>query len=63
MLSMENRMFIVKLKHRGTGLYSVVAERLEIHEEHLVLLDFNGRLAGLFLVQAVESWHELPAPA
>jgi hypothetical protein len=50
------------MKSPEVGVYSVVAERLEIHEDHLVLLRPNGRLAGLFLMQAVESWHDLPAP-
>jgi hypothetical protein len=61
-LSVENRTFIVKMKYRGLGVYLVVAERLEVHEDHLVLLHPNGRLAGLFFMQAGESWHELPAP-
>jgi hypothetical protein len=56
-----NRTFIVRMKHRVAGVYSVVAERMEIHDEHLVLLQSNGRLAGLFHMKAIESWSELPA--
>jgi hypothetical protein len=54
---MDNRTFHVKLN--GAGDFLIKAARLEVHDEHLVFLDSRGHLAGLFLLQDVESWSEL----
>jgi hypothetical protein len=48
------------MKERTAGVYAVVAERMEIHDEHLVLLHSTGRLAGLFVLGAIDGWSELP---
>ena len=59
---MSDRTFVVKLRPAGAGTVSVRAERTDIYDEHLVLLNSAGELAGLFLMQTVESWIELPTP-
>ncbi len=38
---------------------TVTAATAEIHGEHLVLLDSQGQLAALFVLDMVESWNEL----
>jgi hypothetical protein len=40
----------------------VVASKAEIHGEHLVLTDSQGKLAALFLLEAVESCNEITLP-
>jgi hypothetical protein len=37
----------------------VVASSAEIHGEHLVFLQANGRLAALFVLEIVENWTEI----
>jgi hypothetical protein len=36
----------------------VCAVRAQIDGQHLAFLDAKGRLAALFLMEIVESWHE-----
>jgi hypothetical protein len=43
----------------GAGDFVIEAARMEVHNEHLVFLDSLGNLAGLFLLEEVESWSEL----
>jgi hypothetical protein len=42
------------------GVHIVTASTVEIHDEHLIFCDSEGRLAGLFLLEIVEGWSELP---
>jgi hypothetical protein len=37
----------------------VLAVRAEIQGEHLVLLNSEGKLAAIFLLEVVESWSEV----
>jgi hypothetical protein len=61
--SIGKRLFVVTLKPKGAGKFSIAAERLEVHGEHIVLLNPGGNLAGLFLARAIESLIELPGMA
>jgi hypothetical protein len=56
---MAEKTYLVRLKSPGLGPKQVVAAKAEIQEEHLVFIDSNGRLAGLFLLELVESCHVL----
>jgi hypothetical protein len=60
--AMSNRIFVVRLKSGFASIHSIMAERLEMHEEHLVLVSASGRLAALFLTEHVEGITQLPAP-
>jgi hypothetical protein len=55
-----DKVFVMRLKPPCLGTSPVVAEQAEIQGEHLVLLNSQGKLAGLFLMEIVESWSELP---
>jgi hypothetical protein len=57
-----NKTFIVTMNPRPVVAYSVIAERVEIHGEHLVLVRSGGELASLFLAGAVESLVQLEDP-
>jgi hypothetical protein len=41
--------------------HAVVAEAIETQGHHLALIDSQGGLAALFLVELVESWNVLPS--
>jgi hypothetical protein len=50
--------YLVRLKPRELGLHVVVVASAEIHGEHIVLLNSDGKLAALFLLEIVENWTE-----
>ena len=56
---MTDQTYLVKLKPRELGLKAVIAARVEIHGEHVALLNSRGKLAALFLIEIVESWSVL----
>lgn len=55
---MTDKTYLVRLKPRELGLHVVVAASAEIHGKHIVLLDSDGKLAALFLLEIVEYWTE-----
>jgi hypothetical protein len=58
---MACKAYVVKFKPPALGLlHTVIASTVEIHDEHLIFCDSEGRLAALFLTEIVESWSELP---
>jgi hypothetical protein len=54
--------FVVRFKSRDLQPQLVSASRVEIQADHLVFLDSDGTLIGLFLMEAIESWSEIPRP-
>jgi hypothetical protein len=56
---MAETTYLVRLKPPSRALQQVAAARFEIQEEHLVFVDAKGKLAGLFLMELVESWNVL----
>jgi hypothetical protein len=56
---MADRKFVVRFKPPEMATQRVVADRYEIQGDHLVFWAADGRLAGLFLVEALESWSAL----
>lgn len=58
----SKKTFIVTMNLCPVGAYSVIAERVEIHGEHLVLVHSGGKLASLFHMGAVESLVQLEDP-
>jgi hypothetical protein len=58
---MASKTYIVKIKPPALGgAHTVTASTVETHDEHLIFCDSEGRLAGLFLLEVVEGWSELP---
>jgi hypothetical protein len=60
---MEDVTFVVRFKSRDLQPQLVSASRVEIQGDHLVFLESHGKLIALFLMEAVESWSELPPSA
>jgi hypothetical protein len=55
---MPDKLHLVQFKGSEISFHAVVATRAEIHEEHLVFLRSDGKLAALFLLDIVQSWSE-----
>jgi hypothetical protein len=56
---MVDKTYLVCLKPPSLALQHVDASRFEIHGEHLVFVDSEGKLAALFLMELVQSWNVL----
>jgi hypothetical protein len=56
---MADKTYLVRLKRPSLAFQHVAASRFEIHFEHLVFVDSEGKLAALFLMEIVESWNEV----
>jgi hypothetical protein len=56
---MPDKTYLVRIKAPNGALQQVIASRAEIHGEHLVFLNSEGKLAALFLTEIVESWNEI----
>jgi hypothetical protein len=56
-MGMPNKRFLVRL--RTNAILEVRAATVEMHGEHLAFLTAKGKLAALFLLEAVESWNEI----
>ena len=57
---MSDKTYLVKFKASGLPPFAVVAASVEIQGDQLALVDSQGRLAALFLIELVESWNVLP---
>jgi hypothetical protein len=56
---MPDKTYLLQLKQPGFSTRIVQAATAEIHGDHLVLLNSRGQLAGLFVLDMVESWNRL----
>ena len=54
-----NKTYIVRFKNPVISTQPVIASRAEIHGDHVVMLDSEGRLVALFWIAIVESWSEI----
>ena len=57
---MADKSHLLRLKPPRLGIQHVIASSVEIHGEHLALLNSDGRLVALFLMEEVQSWNVLP---
>jgi hypothetical protein len=55
---MADRAYLVRFKGGDPPTVLVVAEHIEFHSEHMVLLRSDGSLAALFVLESVEDWSE-----
>ena len=55
-----DKAYVIRFKPAGLGTQFVTAASVEIHDEHIVLMDSRGKLAALFMTEIVESWSEIP---
>jgi hypothetical protein len=57
-LKMSDRCFLVRFKPPELSTQPVIADTSEIQGDHLALINSQGKLAALFLLEVVESWSE-----
>jgi hypothetical protein len=57
---MSDKTHLMHLKPPRLGIQHVIASSVEIDGEHLALLDSDGQLVALFLMDEVQSWNVLP---
>lgn len=57
--TMADRTYIVRFKQPEGSAQIFAASTAEIHGDHIVLLNSNGQLAALLLLEFVESWNEV----
>jgi hypothetical protein len=58
---MNEVVYLIRFKPAAIGPQTMVAATAEIHGEHLVLLNAEGQINALFLMDTVESWSEIPS--
>jgi hypothetical protein len=58
----SDKAYVIRFKHPQLSIQPVAAASAEIHGEHIALLNSKGKLAALFLTEAVESCSESPLP-
>jgi hypothetical protein len=54
---MVDQTHLVALKPPSQAVQHVVATTVEVHGEHLVFLNAEGKLAALFMMEIVQSWN------
>jgi hypothetical protein len=55
-MELADKTYIVRFKPPQMGIQLVAASSAEIQGEHIALLNSNGQLAALLLLDIVESW-------
>ena len=54
---MAEKTYLVRLKPPSRALQQVTASRFEILGDYLIFVDADGKQAGMFLMEVVESWN------
>ena len=58
---MVDQTYLVAFKPPSQAIQHVIAATVEVHGEHLVFLNAEGKLAALFLMEIIQGWNVLPA--
>jgi hypothetical protein len=56
---MRNKRYLLKLKPPELSFQSIIAATAEIYGDHLALVNAEGKLAALFLLDVVQGWVEI----
>jgi hypothetical protein len=56
---MTETTFLIEFHTPDRGAQSVIASRVEVRGEHLLLLNSDGQLTEAFMLENVKSWSEL----
>jgi hypothetical protein len=57
--AMTHKTYLIRFKPPQIGTQVVVAESVQIHDEHLAFLNSKGELVALFLLELVEGWSQV----
>lgn len=55
---MQDKTYLVRFKSPDLDIQIIVASTIEVHGKHLVFLNSQGMLTGLFLAELIEGWDE-----
>ena len=61
-MELADETYLVRFKPPQIGVQLVAASSAEIHGDHIALLNSNGQLVALLLLDIVESWSVLKPP-
>jgi hypothetical protein len=61
-MEMADKTYIVRFKPLQMGVQLFAASSAEIQGDHIALLNSNGQLAALLLLDIVESWTVVKRP-
>lgn len=61
-MELADELYIVRFKPPQIGAELVAASSVEIHGDHIALLNSNGQLVALLLLDIVESWSVVKPP-
>jgi hypothetical protein len=56
---MVDTIFLIEFHTPDLGAQSVFAARAEVRGGHLLLLNSNGQLAEVFMLENIKSWSEV----
>ena len=56
---MADTTFLIEFNAPDLGAQSVIASRVEVRGEHLLLLNSHGQLAAAFMLANIKSWSEV----
>jgi hypothetical protein len=56
---MADRTFLIRFRSPELSTQHVIAYVAQVQGDHLVLFNAQGKLAALFSLDIVESWHEV----
>jgi hypothetical protein len=56
---MTDTAYLVRFKRADLPPELAIAEKIEVHGEHLAFLRADGSLAALFVLEIVETWFEV----
>jgi hypothetical protein len=61
-MELADKTYLVRFKPPQLGVQLVAASSAEIQGDHIALLNSNGQLAALLLLDIVESWVVMKRP-
>jgi hypothetical protein len=59
-VDMRDKIFVVYLKRQSGAVQHVTASRATVYGKHLAFIDRRRGLAGLFSLEIVDRWYEIP---
>ena len=61
-MELADEIYMVRFKPPQIGVEFVAASSAEIHGDHIALVNSNGQLVALLLLDIVESWSVVKPP-
>ncbi len=59
LIEMVDTTFLIEFRTPDLGAQSVIAAGAEVRGQHLLLLNSNGQLAAVYMLENVKTWSEV----